>query len=274
VSASVESGRRRHPVQLVGVIHLPPLLGSPRSRESTRACAVQAARCASALVRAGFDGIILENFNDAPFFAGTVPPVTVAAMTACALAVRDAAPELYLGVNVLRNDAEAALAVAACVEAEFVRVNVLTGVRVADQGIIEGKAATLLRASHAWAQGRVRIWADVDVKHSAPLGPARPLAQEVEDTVHRALADAVLVTGDGTGKGVDVDKLSLVARAAGEVPVYVASGATPETLAVLAQHATGVIVGSALRTGGRPGGPVDEALATSFAQSFRRAFAK
>jgi uncharacterized protein len=255
---------------LVGVIHLPALPGSPRSELSASECAQSAGRCARALAEAGFDAIIVENFGDAPFFAGRVPAVTVAAMTAAALEVKGAASALPLGINVLRNDAESALAVAVCTGASFVRVNVHTGARVTDQGVIEGRAAETLRLRRALGGTSVAVWADVDVKHSAPLGPPRPLAQEVEDTTLRALADVVLVTGEGTGKGVDVAKLSAVKAAAGPTPVYVASGATIDTLAALRPHADGVIVGSALRVGGVPGGPVDAELAKRFAAAFRQ----
>jgi len=224
-------------------------------------------------VDAGYDAIIVENFGDVPFFAGRVPAITVAAMTACALAVREAAPDVELGINVLRNDAESALGVALCAGARFVRVNVLTGARVTDQGVIQGDAAGLLRSRRALGADDIGIWADVDVKHSAPLGPARPIAQEVEDTTKRAMAEAVLVTGEGTGKGVDLDKLAAVKEAAGKTPVLVASGATLDTLPLLAKHATGVIVGSALRVGGVPGGSIDATLAKRFAEAYRRAFA-
>jgi hypothetical protein len=148
-------------------------------------------------------------------------------------------------------------------------VNVHTGARVTDQGVVQGRAAETMRLRRTLGASTVGVWADVDVKHSAPLGPPRPLAQEVEDTTLRALADAVLVTGEGTGKGVDVNKLAAVKKAAGRAPVYVASGATIDTLAVLRPHADGVVVGSALRASGIPGGAVDADLAKRFAAAFR-----
>jgi predicted TIM-barrel enzyme len=151
-------------------------------------------------------------------------------------------------------------------------VNVLTGARVTDQGVIQGDAANVLRLRRALGADAIDLWADVDVKHSAPLGPPRPIAQEVEDTTKRAMASVVLVTGEGTGKGVDLEKLASVRAAAKTTPVLVASGATLETLPVLAKHATGVIVGSALRAGGIPGGSIDETLAKTFASAFRASF--
>lgn len=256
---------------LVGVIHLPPLPGSPRSTLSAAACADAAAADARVLGEAGFDAIIVENFGDCPFFAHEVEAVTIAAMTSCALAVRRAAPGQRLGVNVLRNDARAALAIAHVVGAAFIRVNVHTGARVTDQGVVEGRAAETLRTRRALGADGVAVWADVDVKHSAPLGAARPLAQEVSDLTTRGMADVVLVTGEGTGRGVDLAKLSSVKEST-DATVLVASGATLSMLDALAGACDGVVVGSALRPGGVAGGPIDASLAAEFADTFRAAF--
>jgi len=255
---------------LVGVIHLAPLPGSPRSAHSMEDIRKSCAEDARALFAAGFDLAILENFGDAPFFSGRVPAVTVSAMTSCALAVREACPRLPLGINVLRNDADAALAIAKVVLARVIRVNVHVGARVTDQGIVEGAAAETLRMRRALG-ATCDIWADVDVKHSAPLAPRAP-ADEAKDLVSRGLADAVLVTGEGTGRPVDLKKLAAVRAAVPSSPLLVASGATEEQLAALAQHADGVIVGSALRADGMAGGPLDAGRAASFAKAFRAAF--
>jgi len=259
------------PARLVGVIHLPALPGAPRAATDALAIAEHAAGDARVLEAAGYDLALVENFGDAPFFAERVPPVTVSAMTACAVAVRRACPQLALGVNVLRNDGEAALAIAAVVGAACIRVNVHTGARVTDQGLVQGRAAETLRARRALGADRVAIWADVDVKHSAPLAERDP-AREAEDLVKRGLANAVLVTGEGTGRGVDAEKLRRVREAVAGTPVLVASGATVDSLPSLAPLCDGVIVGSALRADGKAGGPVDRERAEQFARAFRQAF--
>jgi membrane complex biogenesis BtpA family protein len=254
---------------LVGVIHLPALPGSPKSALSVREIADGAREDGRVLAACGFDAVIVENFGDAPFLK-KVEPVTVSVMTVAAMAVRDAWPEGKLGINVLRNDAEAALAVAVAAGAEFVRVNVHTGARVTDQGIVEGQAGVTLRQRRMLGALAIEIWADVDVKHSVPLGhPA--IEDEARDLESRGLASAILVTGEGTGRSVDLGKLTRV-RGAVKVPVLVASGATLETLEDLARSSSGVIVGSALRIDGKAGGPIDAGKARAFAEAFRRAF--
>lgn len=255
--------------RLCGVIHLPPLPGSPRCSAGAKASAELAARDAEVLAEAGFDAVMVENFGDAPFFPERAPAVTVAAMTRCALAVRAAAPELVLGINVLRNDAEAALAVAAASEAAMVRINVHAGARLTDQGVVRGRAHETLRLRRSLGLEHVTLWCDVDVKHAAPLAP-RPIAEEATELVGRALADAVLVTGHGTGAEADRTDLDAV-LAAVEAPVYVASGVTVASLPGLLsgrQRPHGVIVGSCLRASGRAGEPIDQARARAFAEAF------
>ena len=151
---------------LIGVIHLPPLAGSPRWGGQIGLAEVQAFRETQFLTMCGFDGIIIENFGDAPFFPGAVEPITIAAMTMCLRAAREAAKNMFLGVNVLRNDADAALAIAVATNADMIRINVHTGARVTDQGLVEGSAHRTLRNRRALGADRVKLFCDVDVKHS------------------------------------------------------------------------------------------------------------
>jgi membrane complex biogenesis BtpA family protein len=253
--------------QLIGVVHLRPLPGSPGFEGDVSSVASACARDAQVLSDAGFDGIVVENYGDVPFEPGAVAPVTIAAMTRCALAARVAAPSLALGLNVLRNDARAALGVAVAVGASFIRVNVHTGARLTDQGLVEGQAHLTLRERKALGATDVRLLCDVDVKHSAPLA-ARPLKEEAQDLVLRGGADGVLVTGSGTGRGVALRDLDEVLGAV-SAPVLVASGVTESSLGAI-RRAHGVIVGSCLRADGKAGGRIDLGLATRFAEAFRQ----
>ena len=229
---------------VVGMLHAPPLPGSPRYEGDMAAVAAAVVREAEAWAAAGADALMLENFGDAPFHADHVEPATVAALAALAAAVR-AAVGLPLGINVLRNDGAAAVAVAAATGAAFVRVNVLCGARVTDQGLIQGNAAVVARLRRSLGATHVRVLADVQVKHSAALAE-RPVEEEVADTLHRGMADALVVSGSTTGRAVDGGKLAAVRRAAGAAPVLVGSGVRADTVAQLAPHADGFIVGTSV----------------------------
>src|SRR5258706_7393274 len=240
---------------VIGMLHLPPLPGSPRSATPIRQVIEHAIRDADALAAGGVSALMLENFGDVPFHPARVPAETVAAMTAIAIEVRKRF-QLPLGINVLRNDGQSALGIALAVGAEFIRVNVLCGARVTDQGIIQGIAHELLRDRVRLGATNVKILADVDVKHSAPLGP-RPLEDEVEDLLHRGLADAVIVSGSATGKPTDLDHVRRVKGAAGAAPVYIGSGVTAETITAFLPQADGFIIGTAFKRDGKPENPVE-----------------
>jgi membrane complex biogenesis BtpA family protein len=243
---------------VIGMLHLPALPGAPRhSAEGGSPGKIRdgVLRDADALVDGGVHGLMLENFGDVPFYPGRVPAHTVAAITAIAVDVRRRF-ELPLGINVLRNDGVSAMGIAAAVEAEYVRVNVLCGARLADQGIIQGIAHDLLRERATLGAQRVKIFADVDVKHSAPLGPTT-IESEVEDTLRRGLADALIVSGSGTGKATDPAHVQRVKQAAGDAPVLVGSGVDERTLPLHLPYADGFIVGTAFKRDGKANNPVE-----------------
>lgn len=254
---------------VIGMIHLRPLPGSPRFDGNLPAVRESAVRDAESLAEGGVHGLMVENFGDAPFYPDRVPAPVVAHLTAVAAELRRRFPALPLGINCLRNDGASALAVAHAVDARFIRVNVLCGVRVADQGLLHGIAHDLLRQRAALNAGDIAILADVDVKHSAALA-ARPLEDEVDDTLQRGMADGLIVSGAGTGKHTDPEKLAVVKRRAGAAPVFVGSGATPESLAQLRAHCDGAIVGTFFKADRRVDGPVDVARVRAFMSTVTR----
>lgn len=244
------------PLPVICMVHLPPLPGSPRNEMSLAAVRDQALRDAEALLQGRVHGLMVENFGDTPFFPGPVPVATVAHMTWLLAEIKRAVGEVPCGVNVLRNDGLAALAVAAAAGGQFIRVNILSGARVTDQGIIQGNSHEILRERSRIQAESIQIWADVDVKHSAPLAP-RPIAEEVADLVQRAQADAVIVTGKSTGSAVEPGDLQQVKSAARGKPIIVGSGVTSATVGSLRGHVSAAIVGSALKMDGRATNPVE-----------------
>jgi len=239
---------------VVGVVHLMPLPGSPRYAGSMRSIVERAVEDALAYATGGAGALVVENFGDAPFFKEALPAETVAALARCAAAVRGAVP-LPLGINALRNDARAALGVAAAADADFVRVNVHAGVVATDQGLVEGRAAETLRLRAALGL-EARIVADAHVKHGRPLF-AGSLVDAARDLVERAGADAVVVSGAATGAPTDLADLEAVRAALPDALLLAGSGVTRETVKDVLRFADAVIVGTALERGGETGAPVD-----------------
>lgn len=253
---------------LIGVVHLLPLPGAPFAREPLAGVLARAVADARAYAAGGADAIILENFGDRPFFADTVPPVVVAAMTRVALAVREQV-KLPLGINVLRNAAEAALGIAVAVEAAFIRVNVLTGVMVTDQGLITGPAATLLRQRRLLA-APVEIWADVLVKHAQPLAPVS-LEQAARETLERGGADALILTGPETGSPPALADLARLRATLPSARLYLGSGVTPDLAAAVRDRVDGCIVGTWAKVGGQVTAPVDPQRVAALRHALRPA---
>jgi membrane complex biogenesis BtpA family protein len=243
------------PCPLIGVVHLHPLPGSPGWQGDFEAVLAAACADARAYRDGGADGLIVENFGDVPFWRGAVPPETVAAMTRLATCVA-AETALPLGINVLRNDALAALAIAQVSGARFLRVNVLSGATVTDQGVIEGQAAELLRRRRLLGAEAILILADVLVKHGAPLAPLG-MAEAVADTLQRGGADGVIVSGAGTGQPTARPDLEAAMAASLGAPVLIGSGATLALMRQLAPFCNGVIAGTALKQEGLISRPVD-----------------
>ena len=222
-----------------------------------------AADDARVLSDAGFPALMVENFGDAPFYADSVPAETVAAMTVGASAVAQFG--LPFGVNVLRNDAIAALGVAAATGARFIRVNVLTGLMYTDQGPIVGRAAEVQR-DRARLCPDVEVWADVMVKHATPPHGLET-GQAVQDTIERGLADAVVVSGSGTGAEPD-EELGRVVREAAPAGtrVVVGSGATSDNFDSLLRYADAFIVGTSIKVGGDPNNRPDPLRCKAFVE--------
>ncbi len=256
----------------MGVVHLPGLPGSPawRALGSPPVAAIveQAVARARDFLDAGFDGLIVENYGDAPFFKTSVPPETVAALTLCTREVVTLARGKPVGVNVLRNDARAALGVALATGASFVRINVHTGTAATDQGIIEGDAAETLRVRDALG-ARVAIWADVHVKHARPLD-STDVKRAAADAWERGRADVLLVSGEGTGSAPEEDHVKRARAGAGSVPLLLASGLTAGNCARLVPLVDGAVAASDALEGGRAGAPVVPARARALVEAFRR----
>jgi len=253
-----------HPV--IGVVHLLPLPSSPRWGGTLKAVRERAEQEATALAAGGVDGIIIENFFDAPFSKNQVDPAVVSAMTLIVQRVMNLVM-LPVGINVLRNDARSAIAIASCVNAQFIRVNVLTGIMATDQGMIEGDAHTLLRYRRELGS-EVAIFADVCVKHAYPIGNP-PLAMTVQETVERGLADGIIISGGKTGDPPTLEDLETAATAASGKPVLIGSGATWDNIPNLLKGADGVIVASSLKRNGDINHPIDPIRVSQFVEAVR-----
>jgi uncharacterized protein len=238
-----------------GMVHLPALPGAPLFA-SLDAVIEDALLDARAIAAGGCDGFVIENYGDRPFTRGRVEAETVAAMTRVITEIQREV-RIPFGVNVLRNDALSALAIAAATRAAFIRVNVHTGVMITDQGIIEGDAYATLR-KRASLTPNTLLFADYLVKHATPLGETSP-----KDLRERGFADAIIVTGAATGAAADPSRLRMLREAIPDAPLVVGSGLTAANASQFAD-ADAAIVGTSLKRDGRIDPQRVEALVRAF----------
>ena len=239
---------------LIGVVHLPPLPGSPRWGGDMGRVLSRAQEEAFVLEQGGADGIIVENFGDVPFRIGPVEPDTVAAMTLAVARVTQGT-NLPVGVNMLRNDAKSALAVTAATEADFIRVNVHYGVMAAEEGLAQGDAYATLRQRRSLGVD-VKILADVLVKHAVPVGP-QDLGLMAQETTYRGLADGLIISGPVTGQPAEESDVAVVRDAVPDAFLFVGSGVNEANAARLLESADGAIVGTSLKRDGIVGNLID-----------------
>jgi membrane complex biogenesis BtpA family protein len=241
---------------IIGMVHLWPLPGAPGYAGYGMGTIIDhAQRDASALLEGGVDGLIVENMWDLPYYVGADVPFE--AITAQAVAARAIAEMAHVpvGINVVHNGGLVELAIAVAAGADFIRVCILTGARLWDTGDLDqGCAADLLRRRKDLDAEKIKLFADVDKKHSLPF-PGLDLETHIEWTEFYR-ADALIVSGRMTGDAPPLDK---VRRAKGLAtrPILMGSGTTAGNIAGFLQYADGAIVGSSLKEDGVAENPVD-----------------
>jgi membrane complex biogenesis BtpA family protein len=258
------------PRPVIGMVHCWPLPGAPGYNGYGMAQIIDhALRDAYALAEGGCHGLIVENMWDIPFRAGAhLPPESIAAHAVVAHTVRRALPELPLGINLVHNGGVALLALAIAAEADFIRVCMFTGAGVWDAGSWdEGCAADLMRRRADLHAEKIKIFADVDKKHSVRF-PGIDLATHIEWTRFFG-ADGLIISGRMTGDAPDLTSLQTARKLVGASPLLIGSGADADNIGTFLELADGVIVGSSIKQGGDITNPVDIARVRRFVNAAR-----
>jgi uncharacterized protein len=250
----------------IGVLHCPPLPGTPRyDGEAVETLYDRALRDAEAYVEGGIDGLIIENHGDLPFLKPhRIGPETAATMAVITDRVKRTF-DVPLGINVLANAGIPALAIAKSAGAAFIRVNQWANAYVANEGLIEGEAAEILRYRASISARDVLIFADTHVKHGAHAIVADRSISELTRDVEFFDADAVIATGQRTGDSVDLLELEEIGRAT-RLAVLVGSGVTLSNVGAILERAAGVIIGSSLKVDGTWWSAVDRQKVARFMQ--------
>ena len=252
---------------IIGMVHCWPLPGAPGyTGYGIDTIIEHALRDAHALAEGGCDTLIVENMWDVPFRAGPhIQPESIAAQAVVARAVKEAV-KLPLGINLVHNGGVALLGIALAAGADFIRVCMFTGAGVWDAGSWdEGCAADLMRRRTELHAEHIKLFADVDKKHSVRF-PGIDLATHIEWTRFFG-ADALIVSGRMTGDAPDLEKVRHAKQLAGDRPVLLGSGTDERNIAAFMEIADGAIVGSSIKEGGEIANAVDAERVRAFVRA-------
>ena len=239
---------------IIGMVHALPLPGSAGYDGDFDRIMEQAVSDAKTLEAAGVDAVIVENMGDSPFTA-LMNKRQVAALTAIAVKVRDAIT-IPMGVDAAFCDPEAALAIAAVSGAGFIRDAVFVDTVVFTDGIIYPTANEVITLRNQLGlRDKVKILADVQVKHTQMLVPDVPIEKSLGDAIGNG-ADGIIVTGAACGMETPIDVIRR-AKELVKVPVLAGSGVNTGNIVQQLQIADGCIVGSSLKEGGVLSNPID-----------------
>ena len=238
---------------VIAMAHVAALPGTPRyDAVGGMDCIVERLRPdVTALVKGGVDAIMFCNEDDRPYLT-EMGIEQVAAMTRV---VTELAPKsIPFGVDFLW-DPMAAMAVAHATGASFIR-EVLSGLYESDMGLWSPSAGKVMRFRRNLGNDKVRVFYNIVPEFASSLG-SRTVAQRARSAVVSCLADLILVSGPMASAEPDLTVIKEAKEAAGDVPVFLNTGAKPSNIGSYLEVADGVIVGSSLKVDGYTWNPVD-----------------
>ena len=239
---------------IVGMLHLLPLPGSPiYEGAGLKEVIERALREAETLVDGGINALEVENYNDPTYSPDDAPAETIASLSIVAHEIHKAFPEIPLGICLLA-DPQASIAVAHSCGARFVRATFFTEASVDVSGLALRRPHEILRY-RKFLDPSIKLFADVHIKHSAPLA-VRPIEESAYDAAY-FLADAVIISGKHTGFQTPVEDVKKVREVLPDYPIFIGSGTRKENVEELLKYATGVVVGTSLKYDGKTENTVD-----------------
>jgi len=251
-------------VELIGMVHLPALPGSPTHDGSAWQDIIRAAQDdARVLEQSGFDAVLIQNSLDRPT-RERVDIATVAQLTRAASALRDAC-SLPIGVNVHKNDGPAGVAVAAAAGATFVRVKVHTGAVISAEGVVTGCAHETL-ALRRRLGADVAIWADVHDPTSRAI-TGDNFVDAATDAADFGAADALVITLASLDE--TLSRIAALREHLPNTPMVIGGKVTHATVRSAMAGSDSIIVGSALKSTPGIAGHVDPAVAADFIAAAR-----
>lgn len=157
-------GKRK---QVLGLIHLLPLPGTPHYTPGNEMRALEkAVRDAQALHAGGADGGLIQTIDRVYPVGEAVDPARLAAMAMITHRVSEELPASFqIGVQILWNASRASLAVAHTCGGSFLRCNAFVGSTHSAYGVAEADPMAMLHYIRLLGAERIRLIAEIHSMH-------------------------------------------------------------------------------------------------------------
>ncbi|MCB2173056.1 hypothetical protein KQH65_09995 [archaeon] len=185
----------------------------------------------------GVDGVIIENYH------GTVEDVTQTLKETSTMK-----PNIVIGVNVLPNEFKQAFGLAYKYGAEFIQLDYVAGRYT--RGELDFQAYSRVKEKYP----NIIVLGGVWPKYYTPL-EGSDLERDLWEAKSRA--EAVVVTGAGTGVETPLGKVKQFRELIGGHPLVVGAGLTADNAYERLCISDGAIVGSFFKEGGDTRNPID-----------------
>lgn len=238
---------------IIGMVHLLPLPSSALFDGNVAAIEERAIKDAEALISAGVDGFIIENFEDTPY-QENISIEAYSVMLSIVEKIKKITT-IPFGVNIQFNGVEQEWAMAYATGANFLRAETFVETRLGVHGVSYPSAPDFMRLKNRFPSDCL-IFADVNVKHTHGLINV-PLKEAAENAIESG-ADAIIVTGKATGCNPEIEDLIELRKIVGDFPILVGSGIKESNIKEYLKYADGVIAGSSIKKDGNVHLEVDE----------------
>ena len=249
----IEAGGARKFV--LGMIHLPPLPGTPFYRKddfaAVRDTAIYSAR---ALRDGGADGCLVQTVDRVYPSDDRCDPARVAALSVIVRAIADAtSPRFHIGVHILRNALSASLAVAKVAGGSFVRAGALVGRTLSPSGLIEADPLAIMEYRNKLDAWDIDVIAEIYSMHYRWYGEQKPIGDVARAA---ALAGASAVCLCDPDEAVTLNLIAEVRRVEPTLSIVLGGYTNHTNVQRLLAAADGAFVGRCLEARGW-GGTID-----------------
>lgn len=249
--------------QIIGMIHLKALPMSPCNVLLVDEIYDRARQDLEELQNNGATSAIIENFNDTPYALDN-DRYTLYAMCGIVARLKEIA-KIPLGLNIQFNCVEDEIAMATACGLDYVRIEAYVDNRVGAFGFTEAKASRVERLRKLYGS-KVKVYADINVKHSHPLVSGIGYKELIDEAVD-AGADAIIVTGLKTGENPKIEDVIEVKKEAKNIPVILGSGINKDNISTYYDYIDGAIVGTSFKKNGNVHEAIDGKAVKEFVES-------